>query len=81
LTYGTSGKQLAPSTFSKGLWLSRNIALEVSPSSHSNAEIAPPIEGLSSSRKLPDFNVSVVSLLISDISLTSGFSRTQLGWG
>jgi len=53
-TQDTSGKLAAFKTFSSPLWLLRNMGRELLLSIHSNAEIAPPIEGLSSSRNAPE---------------------------
>jgi len=80
-TQDTSGKLAAFKTFSSPLWLLRNMGRELLLSIYSNAEIAPPIEGLSSSRNAPDLRVSIVPLPISDIFLTCGFTRKQLRWG
>jgi hypothetical protein len=65
LTNGTSGKLHASSTFSGRLLQSRNIGRAQSSPFHSNAEIEPPIEGLSSSRKFPAFSLTIVSDAIS----------------
>jgi hypothetical protein len=81
LTYGTKGKQAASSTFSGELWHLRNIGRDRSPSTHSKPEIAPPTEGLSSSRNRPAASASIASLLISDIFLSTGFTDRQLRWG
>jgi hypothetical protein len=78
LTYGTSGKLAASSTFSLSLLHLRNIGCAEAPSTHSNAEILPPTEGFSDNRNGPQVNVGRST---SEGFLSKLFTSRQLRWG